>query len=43
MAQRKFSSTTATPKLANYKKLFAEHLIMERKNGALFPWKSDSP
>ena len=35
MAQRKFSSTTATPKLANYKKQFAEHLIMERKNGII--------
>jgi enoyl-CoA hydratase/carnithine racemase len=35
MAQRKFSSTTATPKFANYQKLFAEHLIMKRKNGII--------
>ena len=35
MAKREFSSTTATPKFEDYKKLFAEHLIMERKNGII--------
>ena len=35
MSKREFSSTVATPKFAVYKKQFAKHLIMERKNGIL--------
>jgi len=35
MANRKFSSTPCTPKFADYKKQFEEHLIMERKNGII--------
>jgi len=35
MADIQFQSTEATPKFEEYKKKFAKHLIMERKNGIL--------
>lgn len=35
MAKRNFVRTAATPKLENYRKQFAEVLVMERRNGIL--------